>query len=382
MIELNRFAVAAFAFVALTIVFAGCVQEKQWPASPTPFVASVTPNATASLTPTPTATRTPTPTATQTPTPSPSPLPSPSVAAPSCILTASPNSFVGPITDVVLAAAFKNLPSSATTATLKCFSSDSGQSVVVGSQGGAFRSCAYPLAPIGGTTYEASASAGGASCTAALMNGYNASAAPIISSVVATAGANNATITWTTDVASDGRVEYGLNASYGSNSTLNSSLLTSHVVVLTGLTASTTFYYRVWSCKSLNAYCASATSSTGIFSTTAPSPTPTPTPVYSFNASPPTFTATLNSSNVWNASQTITLSNTGNQALSVTSCASDNTTLVTVSNCPSTIAVNSTAAASLIIANSSNVTGIFQVIVTFQATSATAQTSTGSITVN
>ncbi len=64
----------------------------------------------------------------------------------------------------------------------------------------------------------------------------------IASSNITTTGAN---ITWTTNEASNTQVEYGLTASYGNNSTLNSSLITSHSVVLSGLTASTLYHYRV-----------------------------------------------------------------------------------------------------------------------------------------
>jgi len=56
---------------------------------------------------------------------------------------------------------------------------------------------------------------------------------------------SGATITWTTNEASDSQVEYGLTASYGSSTSLNTSLGTSHSMALSGLTASTTYHYRV-----------------------------------------------------------------------------------------------------------------------------------------
>ena len=52
-------------------------------------------------------------------------------------------------------------------------------------------------------------------------------------------------MTWTTNEASNTQVDYGTTTSYGTSSTLNSSLVTSHSVGLTGLAASTTYHYRV-----------------------------------------------------------------------------------------------------------------------------------------
>jgi hypothetical protein len=71
---------------------------------------------------------------------------------------------------------------------------------------------------------------------------------PVITSV--TAGAitsSGATITWTTNQASDSQVAYGTSSTYGSTSALNSTLVTSHSVILSGLAASTTYHYQVLS---------------------------------------------------------------------------------------------------------------------------------------
>lgn len=57
--------------------------------------------------------------------------------------------------------------------------------------------------------------------------------------------ADRATITWESDEASDSQVEYGLTTSYGMLSTLDASRVTAHAVTLTGLTANTTYHYRV-----------------------------------------------------------------------------------------------------------------------------------------
>ncbi len=68
---------------------------------------------------------------------------------------------------------------------------------------------------------------------------------PVISNVQATAiTASGATITWTTDEASNSVVEYGLTTSYGS-STSNATNVTSHSIPLTGLSGNTIYHYRV-----------------------------------------------------------------------------------------------------------------------------------------
>ena len=56
---------------------------------------------------------------------------------------------------------------------------------------------------------------------------------------------NSVTITWTTNEPATSKVDYGLTTSYGSSTALDSTLVTSHSVVLTGLAANTTYNYRV-----------------------------------------------------------------------------------------------------------------------------------------
>ena len=71
---------------------------------------------------------------------------------------------------------------------------------------------------------------------------------PTLSSINATGlTSTGATITWTTNEASDTQVQYGTSTSYGSTTTLNSSLVTSHSVSLSGLPAGTVIHYRVLS---------------------------------------------------------------------------------------------------------------------------------------
>ncbi|MCG3162915.1 MAG: hypothetical protein JMDDDDMK_04276 [Acidobacteria bacterium] len=70
--------------------------------------------------------------------------------------------------------------------------------------------------------------------------------APVISGVAATNITDtSASILWATDALSDSQVEYGLTTSYGSQTSLNATLITSHLATLSGLKASTTYHYRV-----------------------------------------------------------------------------------------------------------------------------------------
>jgi hypothetical protein len=70
---------------------------------------------------------------------------------------------------------------------------------------------------------------------------------PLISNVRASPNPTTATVTWTTDMPADSQVQYGTTAAYGNSSALNSTLVTSHSVKLSGLTRLTTYHYRVLS---------------------------------------------------------------------------------------------------------------------------------------
>ncbi|MEN9647282.1 MAG: hypothetical protein RLY57_86, partial [Candidatus Parcubacteria bacterium] len=67
--------------------------------------------------------------------------------------------------------------------------------------------------------------------------------APVISSVASSTGVTTATITFTTNEAASSTVEYGLTTSYGSAST--SATTTSHTFNLSGLSAATTYHFRI-----------------------------------------------------------------------------------------------------------------------------------------
>jgi hypothetical protein len=57
--------------------------------------------------------------------------------------------------------------------------------------------------------------------------------------------ATAATVVWTTNEPGDSQVEYGVTTAYGSSTPLDAGLATSHVVALSGLSASTTYHFRV-----------------------------------------------------------------------------------------------------------------------------------------
>ena len=77
---------------------------------------------------------------------------------------------------------------------------------------------------------------------------------PVISAVNATPGVDGttATITWTTDEPANSRVDYGTDPDALTQNVTDGALATSHSLPLTGLTPSTTYYYRVTSADAAN----------------------------------------------------------------------------------------------------------------------------------
>ena len=57
-------------------------------------------------------------------------------------------------------------------------------------------------------------------------------------------------IVWTTNVAANSTVDYGTSTSYGSSTPVDSTMVTSHQVTISGLVADTTYYYQVSSTDS------------------------------------------------------------------------------------------------------------------------------------
>ncbi len=89
-------------------------------------------------------------------------------------------------------------------------------------------------------------------------------ASPIISSITSSPSNTSAAITWTTDELADSHIHYGLTAGYGSEVTLDATLVTSHGQEITGLLANTLYHYAV---ISKDAAANSTTSGDGTFTT-------------------------------------------------------------------------------------------------------------------
>jgi chitodextrinase len=68
---------------------------------------------------------------------------------------------------------------------------------------------------------------------------------PVISNVAVSPSTTSATVTWTTDRASTSQVAYGTTSSYGSATTLDPTLVTSHSQTITGLSAGQLYHFRV-----------------------------------------------------------------------------------------------------------------------------------------
>jgi hypothetical protein len=84
------------------------------------------------------------------------------------------------------------------------------------------------------------------------VNGSNTTPSTLsITSVQAVpATTSTSQIAWTTNVPADSSVDYGTTAAFGSSTPVNSAMVTSHQVTLTGLAAGTTYYYQVSSSDS------------------------------------------------------------------------------------------------------------------------------------
>ena len=115
--------------------------------------------------------------------------------------------------------------------------------------------------------------------------------APVISAVTSTAiTPSGATLTWSTDEASDSQVEYGATTAYGSNTPVDSTLVTSHSVTLSGLQASTLYHFRV---KSKDATSNLGTSPNMTFTTSAEPDTIAPTVAVTAPVSGTTISGTI-----------------------------------------------------------------------------------------
>jgi len=110
----------------------------------------------------------------------------------------------------------------------------------------------------------------------------------VTASMITTSGAN---VGWTTDVPATSQVEYGTTTAYGTMTTLNASLVTSHSVSLTGLSTSTLYHYRV---HSKNSSGVEAISADAAFQTSNTTDTTPPTVSITAPAANASLTGTVN----------------------------------------------------------------------------------------
>ncbi len=93
-----------------------------------------------------------------------------------------------------------------------------------------------------------SCSGSGGSVTVSGENKNSDTTPPTISNVTSSSiTLTGATVSWTTNEASDTLVEYGTTTLYGNSTGANPTLVTNHSVALTGLKSGTTYHYRVTS---------------------------------------------------------------------------------------------------------------------------------------
>jgi phosphodiesterase/alkaline phosphatase D-like protein len=80
---------------------------------------------------------------------------------------------------------------------------------------------------------------------------FNENAPPVISAINAGVTPSSATITWTTNVLTNSRVDYGTDPNSLTLNVTNPSMVTSHSLTLPGLLTGTTYYFRVTSVDAL-----------------------------------------------------------------------------------------------------------------------------------
>ena len=76
---------------------------------------------------------------------------------------------------------------------------------------------------------------------------------PVISGIVVTESADGATISWTTDIAADSRIDWGLTTGYEETPETNPDLETAHSLVLHGAAGETLYHYKITSATVLGA---------------------------------------------------------------------------------------------------------------------------------
>src|SRR3972149_7046251 len=165
------------------------------------------------------------------------------------------------------------------------------------------------------TAYDSSGNESGFSNEVSkTIAGTSDTTAPVLSNIttgsITSAGA---VITWTTDEQSTSQIEYGTTTSYGSSTTIDNTLVTSHSVTISGLSSWTTYHFRV---KSQDSAGNLAVSSDLTFTTLAPPDTTAPTGTISINSgaaytTSTSVTLTLSCSDAGSGCSQMRLSNNG-----------------------------------------------------------------------
>src|ERR1700741_1545424 len=91
------------------------------------------------------------------------------------------------------------------------------------------------------------ASLGTISGCSGLVSGANTTSSTLVIANVQTASitTSSSQIVWTTNVPANSSVDYGTTTAYGSSTPVDSTMVTSHQMTLSGLAAGTTYYYQV-----------------------------------------------------------------------------------------------------------------------------------------
>jgi peptidoglycan hydrolase-like protein with peptidoglycan-binding domain len=182
------------------------------------------------------------------------------VAAYQGALNLDPVGYVGPLTRALLNDSNASSPQSAPSTPVASISPAASSTAATTPTTSATSTSAVPLADGTLSSYSPGYGGGGGGATAAPAD----TTPPIISSVVATSiSTSTETISWTTNEAATTQVNYGLTTSYGT-ATSSAALVTSHSIVLTSLTASSTYDFQVSSVDASNNL---ATSGNQTFST-------------------------------------------------------------------------------------------------------------------
>lgn len=119
------------------------------------------------------------------------------------------------------------------------------------------------------SAYDAAGNTSAQSANVSATTGATLDTTPPTLSSISASGitTTGATVTWTTNENSDTQVDYGITTSYGQSTTLNTTLLTAHSAILSGLSPQTTYNYRV---RSKDAAGNSSVSSNNTFITATP----------------------------------------------------------------------------------------------------------------